>query len=286
MLIETILMIITLITLIVASYSDLKWREVPDWLSYGLIFSALSIRTIFSFNANDGTILVSGLLGFSVFFLLACVLYYSNQWGGGDSKLLMGMGAVIGITYPFSDTSWNLFWFFLAILGLGAIYGLAWITGLAIKEGKKFKIEFLKGLSEQRKIHLVLGIVSLILLLGFLVGLKYGLGFVWPIVIFPLAAFYLFLFVTTVENSCFVLKRKIEHLTEGDWLAEEVKLNGKTLFKKKTLEKEDLEELSRLHKEGSIDQVTIKEGIPFVPSFLLGYIALILLPSILPFFGV
>lgn len=264
-----------LLAIIIASYCDLRWREVPDWLSYGLIFSALGIRTIFSFTLGWET-LVSGLFGFAACFILACLFYYSNQWGGGDSKLLMGMGAVIGIIYPFQKSSWDLLWFFLLLLSLGAIYGILWVGGLAIKERKRFWPDFKKGLYEHKLMHLLLGIASLGMFVLFLFGLKYNFSFMWPLVPFPLVTFYLFLFVTTVENSCFIMKRAVHKLTEGDWLAEEVKINDKIVLKKKTLEKEDLEQLQKLHHEKKIDQVLIKEGVPFIPSFFFAYAAFLL----------
>lgn len=278
MLIKVVLSVVTLFTLFIASYCDLKWREVPDWLSYGLIFSGLGIRTIFSLNSGDWNILLSGVLGFGVFFLLACVLYYSHQWGGGDSKLLMGMGGIIGITYPLTHSSLDLFWFFLALLSLGAIYGFAWIIGLSIKQHKKFWQDFKKNFNEHYKLHRWLVVITILLLILFLVGLNYGFSFIWPLVLFPLVVFYLFLYVTTVENSCFILSRKVKELTEGDWLAEEVKLNNKVILRKKTLEKEDLDQLLKLNKENKLDSVFVKEGVPFVPSFLLGYVALLILP--------
>ena len=270
------MIVVTLFALIIASYCDLKWREVPDWISYGLIFAALGIRAIFSLSSG-WEIFISGALGFGVFFGLSCLLYYSNQWGGGDSKLLMGMGGVIGIAYPFNSSSWNLFWFFLLLLSLGAIYGLLWVAGLATKERKKFVPDFKKNWNEHKTLHLILGIISLLLFVLFLFGLKYNFSFVWPLIPFPLITFYLFLFVTTVENSCFIMKREVTKLTEGDWLAEEVKVADKVVMKKKTLEREDLEELLRWHKEKKLDKVVIKEGVPFVPSFLFAYAALLLM---------
>ena len=136
-----ILITITFIVLLIASYIDIRTREVPDWLNYGLIFTAFGIRTIYSFELG-WTILLSGILGFIVCLGLAFLFYYTNQWGGGDSKLLMGMGAIIGITYPFDASSWNLLFFFLALLFLGAIYGLIFMIGIAIKKRKIFMKEF------------------------------------------------------------------------------------------------------------------------------------------------
>ena len=163
---DILFILITLIVLLIASYNDLKTREVPDWLNYGLIFSALGVRTLFSFELG-WQIMVTGILGFSACFILACLFYYTNQWGGGDSKLLMGMGAVIGITYPFNNSSWNLFLFFMILLFIGGIYGLFWMGFMAIKKRDLFWFNFKHKLRNSKKAHYsLLGLVIVMLLLS------------------------------------------------------------------------------------------------------------------------
>ncbi|MBT4434447.1 hypothetical protein HOD05_04465, partial [Candidatus Woesearchaeota archaeon] len=44
MILEILLPLATLIILTISSYTDLKTREVPDILSYSLIFIALGLR--------------------------------------------------------------------------------------------------------------------------------------------------------------------------------------------------------------------------------------------------
>ena len=139
MLFETIIIILTVITLLIASYTDIKTREIPDWITYGLIFAALGIRGIFAFEFG-WEIFVSGIFGLIVCLVIAYGFYFAQQWGGGDSKLLMGMGAIIGISYPFSELSFMLLWFFIALLLLGSVWGLLWMGYVAIKNKKKFKI--------------------------------------------------------------------------------------------------------------------------------------------------
>ena len=263
-----IIVTVTMITLLIGSYTDIKTREIPDWLSYGLIFAALGIRSIFSVSLG-WDILLSGILGFAICFLFAYLFYYTNQWGGGDAKLLMGMGAMIGINYPFTSSSFNLLIFFVALLFLGAIYGLIWMIVLAIKN-KLFWLEFKRVIKENHKTHLILIIVSALLIVLFIFY-----PFLWPIVIFPLGIFYLFLFINTVEKNCFIKKIHINDLTPGDWLAEDVKLNHKLVMKKKTLEEDDLDKLKQLHLEHKLKEVLVKEGIPFIPSFLFAYLFLL-----------
>ncbi len=261
-----VITLMTLLALITASYTDLKRREVLDWVSYGLIFSALGIRTIYSFEYGF-LFLFSGLLGLLVCFLFSASLYYTHQWGGGDSKLLMGMGAVLGISLPLSFQSLNLIFFFLALLFLGAIYGIIWMLYVAIKTRNVFLKGFLIMLKYYKRIHYTLIIVGSIFLLGTLF-----FHLLWPLVIFPLLFFYLFIFVNVTEDCCLFVERRPRELTLGDWLGGDVKINGRIFMKAKTLESEDLWKLRKKEGEGKLKKVLVKEGIPFVPSFLLAYI--------------
>lgn len=243
----------------------MKTREVPDWVNYSLLFSALGVRSIFAV-ANGWSILISGIIGFLVCLMVAYFFYYTDQWGGGDSKLLMALGMVIGVSFPFSSESFTLFWFLLGVLLLGAIYGLFWMGLLAIRHRHEFSQQFSTLLRRHKVMQgSVLGISVLLL------GVQFTLFTVWPLILFIIGIFYLMLFVKSVERGCFFTEKPVEEITEGDWLAEEVIHNGKYLLKKKTLQKEDVALLQSLKNM----KVLIKEGIPFTPSFLLAYLVII-----------
>ena len=207
--IDVFLIAITLVVLLISSYTDLKTREVPDWLNYGFIFMALGLRTIFSFDYG-WKILIDGLLGFAAFFLLALLFYHTNQWGGGDSKLLMGMGAAIGISYKFNQSTLTILYFLLSLLFIGSVYGLIWLVIIAVRKRDVFMKEARKKFKNQ-KTHLYLGIYSLVFFtLASLFSTYLFLG------LFPVFIYYLLLFVTVIENSCFTRDAKVEELTEGD----------------------------------------------------------------------
>jgi Flp pilus assembly protein protease CpaA len=270
MVLDVVLIVVTLVALFIASYTDLRTREVPDWLNYGLIFAGLGIRGIFAI-VYEADIFLTGLLGLVVCLGLAYFLYYTHQWGGGDSKLLMGMGVIIGIQYPFNSGSFTILWFFLALLFLGAIYGMFWMGYIAIRRRKVFVGKFMGKLKEYKKVQFILLLVTIGL---FVISLGYHA--VGAIAAFPAAIFYLVVFVNTVEESCFLRQIKPKRLTEGDWLAEDVKVRGKKVLLKKTLNFNDLKTLRILQRQGKIKTVLIKEGIPFVPSFLFAYFAILL----------
>ncbi|MBI2103241.1 prepilin peptidase [Candidatus Woesearchaeota archaeon] len=268
MLFSLVMGTITFLFLAAASYSDLRTREVPDMLSYGLIIVALGIRGIFVPELGWG-LLLSGALGFAACFLLAWLFYKTNLWGGGDSKLLMGMGAVIGINYPLDLSSLLLLWFFVLLLFLGSIYGLCWLFGLSVIRWKVCKPKFIEKVHQFEKVQWGLGLGSLVV-----VGLSL-LDVLWLFFLLPVFVFYLFLFVTTIEEECFVKRVSPAKLTEGDWLGEEIFVDEERFPRRRALEMKDIEKLLAAHKEGKLPSVVIREGVPFVPSFVLAYAVLL-----------
>ena len=266
---DLLLIITALIALSAAFYSDIKTREVPDWLNFSLIAAALGIRAITAVTQGL-TILLSGLLGLAICFLLALFLYYSNQWGGGDSKLLMAMGAIIGVSWPISKESFILLWFILGLLFLGLVWGILWMIGVAIKKKHLFMMRFKHALSSYKILHGILALVTVIIS-----AITVFHSLFWPFILFPMPVFYLLIFVTSVEKSCFYTRKLPEELTEGDWLAEDVLDGSRKVIFKRTLTKTDLALLINLRKKKRINTVMIKEGIPFIPAFLYSYLIVV-----------
>ena len=134
---DVVIYSLVLVALVIASWNDIKTREVPDWLNYSLIAAGLGIRTIFSIVHASPTYILEGILGFAVFLALSLLLFYTGMWGGGDSKLLMGLGALIGISYTNFFESFMLV-FFILLLFTGSLYGFAWSLVLALKNKRAF----------------------------------------------------------------------------------------------------------------------------------------------------
>jgi Flp pilus assembly protein protease CpaA len=267
MLIDQLLIPLTLFALMIASYTDLKTREVPDLISYGYLAAILGIQLIFSFEFGY-MYFVGILLGTAICVILALILYHTNQWGGADSKLLMGMGALFGVALPFTQESFTLAWFFGALLLSGAIYGVLWMVGIALLHHTKFGSVFKKRHKKEKKIQLIMLVTTISIAI-----VSYFLPGFWLFLLFPFPFYYLYTFVRVVEQSCFIRKIPVSKLTLGDWLAMDVEHNNKTILEKKTIEKEDLALLHKYH----VPFVTVKEGIPFVPSFLIAYLLILIL---------
>jgi prepilin signal peptidase PulO-like enzyme (type II secretory pathway) len=96
-------------------------------------------------------------------------------------------------------------------------------------------------------------------------------------------SFYLWIVIKAVEKSCMFKYVTPDKLTEGDWIAKDVRYNGKYITGPKDLgiEKKQILVLQKLYRAGKIKNILIKEGIPFVPSFLLGWIMTLSLGNVL-----
>ena len=86
----------------------------------------------------------------------------------------------------------------------------------------------------------------------------------------------------TIENISMYKKKLIKNLKPGDWLASNIiDEKGNSIIKKTAegLTEKDIEKL----KQHNIKTVTIKEGIPFIPPFLIGTILTLLTNKLLFF---
>jgi Ca2+/Na+ antiporter len=212
-------------------------------------------------------------------------MFYAGQWGGGDSKLLMGLGALYGLGWTWNRAEF-LVYFLVNTLIAGGIFGIIWAVVVAIRNYKGFIKEY-KRISLKKPVRNA----KLVLLVVLLVSIPFF--FLLPdlsvrLTIFTLAVvmfftFYLWVIVKSVEKACMHKYVTPDKLTEGDWIAKEVKYKGKILAGPKDLgiEKKQISLLKKLYKQNKIKKVLIKEGIPFVPSFLIGWIMTLVIGNIL-----
>ncbi len=272
--------VLALIALAIASYTDIKTREVPDMVSYGILFAGIGVRLIFFAGTFEWRYLLDGLVGFVLFFGIACAMFYAGQWGGGDSKVLMGLGALFGIDTArvfgggFGETLAPAF--LINALLAGAVYGLGWTLFLACRHKKKF-LQELKKLRTKKMLRLrnALLVVMGLTILG-IIFLKQPLEKLALVVFFVSTTllYYFWLGAKAVENACMYKTVPPEKLTEGDWIVKDIVVAGKRITGPKDLgiSKEQIAKLIRLKKQHKIQNILIKEGIPFVPSFLIGFL--------------
>jgi prepilin signal peptidase PulO-like enzyme (type II secretory pathway) len=187
-------------------------------------------------------------IGFAaILYAVGNLLYYTKLMGGGDVKLITAISPVFLFM--------NIFNFLIFLMIASGLYGIIYSLVLALiyeKELiKKLRFNFL----------LVLFVVSLILGIVFesMILIMISMLFFVP---------YLIMFVSAVEKVALVKLYPANKLTEGDWLLRSVKI-GKTLIKAKAegLTKEDIAIIKKAK-----SKVWIKEGIPYIPVFLMAFI--------------
>ena len=215
---------IAFLYLVAGSISDIKRREVADWANYGLIAMGFAVNLILSLVLGDYHFILNSFIGFGVFFLIALVMFYTGQWGGGDSKMLMGIGALYGMGLRLEENSFIIS-FLIASLLAGAVYGIFWSFGIALMNWKAFIKEYNKTGREEairnvRILVIVFVIASLSSMLFPISGeIKLSLVFFGAVVFIT---FYAWLVIKAVEKSCMFRNVAPSGLTEGDWIAKEV----------------------------------------------------------------
>ncbi len=264
------LVILAFIWILVGTIQDLRMKEVSNWLNFSLIIFALGFRFFYSlFGQNGFGFFYQGLIGLGIFLVLGNLFYYSRLFAGGDAKMMIALGAIL----PFSEnfyTNLNIFfWFFILFVFVGAIYGFVWSIFLTIKNFKLVRKEVKYSLIKKKKLfYSVLGICILLILFGFfdLLFLVAGLF------ILILSCFYLF--ANSIEKCCMLVKISSNDLRPGDWLAENIKISkGKTILKNwEGLNEKEIKMIQKKYKF-----VKIKQGIAFMPVFLVSFIVLVYL---------
>lgn len=80
------------VMLLIATWSDLRYREIPDWISVGLVLTGF-VAAGFGWAGVRWWMVLSGLL---LGLLIGLSLFRFARFGGGDAKLIAGVGAVLG----------------------------------------------------------------------------------------------------------------------------------------------------------------------------------------------
>lgn len=276
--------ILALIGLIIGSITDIKTREVPDWLSYSLIISGLGISGIYSLLYSTITPILASFLGLISFGIIAVIMFKAGQWGGGDSKILMAIGALVGLELSITNF---LLGFFINAMIIGGIYGILWAGIISIKNKKRFSKAANKIFSPKiKKLRNLTFLFSFVPFL--LVILQPNLLFIlssFTIFLLINLMFYAYLFSKIYEKEFMIKYIDPEKLTEGDWIVEDIKINKKIICGPKDLgiSLSQIKKLIALKEKGKINKIKIKEGLPFVPSFLIAFIITLLFGNLLFF---
>ena len=263
---EILFLVVAFIGSTAAGLYDLKTTEIPDEIPYtmmavgiigGVIKSYLAwsyMPLVFSFTVG------LGFLGFGL------IMYYTGQWGGGDAKILSGVGFLVPtlpsyvtktLFFPFSLS------FFFNLFLIGAIYMIVYALVLSIIN-RKIWTAFFKDMKANVKTLLIFdfSLVVFFILIGFIFTKFFNftlsnnlLNLNLTLVLLCTGLFLLWKFVKVVEEVGFKKKIPISQLKIGD-----VPLDFKVW------EGVTEKDLTKIKKSGK-KYIWIKEGVRFAPAF-------------------
>jgi Flp pilus assembly protein protease CpaA len=280
---EIFILTIALLWLIIATISDIKTQEIPDWLNFSLITIALLSYSLISIKTNTIKPLLYSIAFLILFFFIGSLMYYTKQWGGGDAKLLAALGA----SFPFYPQILTKIFspklspaifpaiLLLNIVIIGSIYGLIMLLIKILKNKKEFSKEFKLQITNFKKTRNILLMLSLPpLISSFLLkhpqlrASLFSLAFIIPIML------YLYVIIKSSEKVSMIKRIPTSQLREGDWVTHEIKINNKIIYKPcaNGITKDQIQQIKKHLKE-----VEIKEGIIFVPTFLIATIISLIL---------
>ena len=253
-----------------ASIQDFKKREIANWLNFSFIVFALAYRAFYASAFGEIEFFIFGILGVIEMFLIASIFYYTNAFGGGDAKLLIGFGAILPYK-SYLDVIYYGLGFIFILFFIGAVYSIIYSLFLSLKNKKKFRISFSRYLEKNKTIFLYQIALFIICFFVFIFYADSIFRFLFILTFLSILFFILYVYLKAVEESSMIVLKNYNHLEAGDWLLKDVRIGSRMIRKSvHGLSREDIAFLKKKRKS-----VFIKEGIPFAIAFLLATLAMV-----------
>jgi len=270
---ELLILALTFIVLLIATIQDWKTREIPDYLSYFFIITAISFRALQAVDNFNLMTVIWILVAAGVFIPFSYLMYRAGQWGGGDVKLMAGLSIALSsfstdLTFPYFIN------FFINVMVVGAIYGIIMTLYLGLKNISKLK-------SKIGKVDIILVMAVAIAVIAIIYYINFNPAIMFLLILL-VVALGLLKYLKLIEKYCMISYVPIKNLTEGDWLVKEIR-SGKTIVRPRAigLIDEDLTKLNQLYKHGKIKEALIKIGIPFIPAFFFAFLVTSLVGNVI-----
>lgn len=231
--------LVIIFLMIVASYIDIKKKEIEDHYSYAI--AIISFILIILTKSN----LILGVIYGLILFGLGYILYVNGMWGGGDTKLLGALGIYFSI---YGVLAVLVYFMSLALIGIlyNNIIALFYLPQLV------------KSKNIDKRIAWIFFVMFLLTLYY-----QYFIFSLFVILFFDIYYFNKF------EKNIMSIKKRVNDLTEGDWLIEDIKGIPKRNI---GLVEEDIVKLKKMN----VKEVKIKDGFAFIPVMAMALITLFL----------
>lgn len=223
--------------------------------------------------------LYHSIAGLIVGYILGALMFYTGQWGGGDAKMLMAVGSFHGfaIGQLLSGSIPILLTIFLSFLIVGSLYSILYALVLVLANRKLISKMFHERYkSLHKKFFYVFSVVlslSIILVL-LLVAPSFSRTTLLIFIVFILLSYVFLMFGKLVESSILIKTIPLSKVTVGDWIVEDVVLDGTRVCGPKDLGISQKQ--IRTLKDHDVKSLKVKYGIPFIPGFLLGYVTILI----------
>jgi len=260
---------IMLAILTLCALFDIKTLEVPDWLTYGGIIIGIIIHSTISVLQTSYWPVLNSSIGIGAGFLIGALMYYTGQWGGGDAKLLMAVGALLGVEFDITSTSLA---FLINLVFAGAVWGIGYLLVLGIRHARKALRVFNTLRKKHNKILLLNTVLAGIILTAALLT-----DYTLPLALLAFMTYalaYLGVFAKSVELACMHHWITPDKLVEGDWLVHPFMHDNKIIAtpSKTGLSVQEVRALKDIDRTQGLGKICIKYGIPFTPAFLISYL--------------
>jgi Flp pilus assembly protein protease CpaA len=267
---DLLLIGIVFIALIFASITDIKKKEVPNWLNFSLLAIALAIRGIGALIFQDFSYFYWALIAVAIFYVLSNLFYYGKVFGGGDAKLFIALAAILATRPYFAELTTIgepfLMTFVINSLFLGSIWGTIFSIFLFIKFPKKKFFRQIRNLNKKMRLLRISCLIFALISLVFVLILNKSILIIVSIIFLILP--YLYSFLKVIENNYLIKLIAPQKLVEGDSLFNDIRIKNKII--KKSVDGLSIEQIKLLRKIKK--KVLIREGIVFVPILLIALI--------------
>ena len=282
---EILFAILSLIWLLAAAIFDIKTREIPDWLSYSLAALALLVYLTESSQQSSFAPLGWSILTAIIFAVPAFILYFTRQWGGGDVKLFIALGAAFP-QYPqellaFLNPQLPLPFPFILIINLAAVavlYSLLYLIILILSHQKEFNKEIKKHPHTKLKLFVIAAAITILITTWRSPQQFLAIILAILLLLFP----YLLAATKSIEKVAMLKEISIRDLSPGEWLAEDIHIHNRKLISH--AQPELTSHHIALLKKHNIKSVKIKLGIPFAPTFFLALLRSLLFGNLIRIF--
>ena len=304
---------VALVFTAVSSYYDFKTREVENYITVGLIATAVILQGAYAFLTGEWHLFVYAIGFGALFFGFGWLMFQTGQWGGADVKILTGLAVLFAnfeavAPWPFMLT------FFLNVFVVGFVYTILYGVYLTYRDRSVIS-DFKKRIEgEAKELYLLVGVTILgVGVAGIFVHSIFTDWVLTLIVIRPLLVLIALIpifwgilkYARSLENKTLRIKTKAKDLREFDLLTEDILREGRKIVRipeEKTSAKrrreatevlvnckdpngltiEQIKKIAYLVRQKRLkDSFVVKWGLPFVPVFLIAIVVTLLFGDLL-----